>query len=111
MSRGKKLDIFVGANIEDGWSEVETKSKKVSKELKEPSKHFLHFKKEKRRGKVVTLVGEFFLTKDDANILLKKLKKSLGCGGTFKNGYLEFQGEVKEKLQELLPKNGFRLKG
>lgn len=59
MSRGTKLDLFIGAEIENSWNEVVERRSEVAQELKEPSKHFLVFKKEKRRGKVVTLVGEF----------------------------------------------------
>ena len=111
MSRGKKLDIFIGADIEDGWAKIETPRKSsVSDEILEPSKHFLFFKKEKRRGKTVTLVGEFRVPQNDSEALLKTLKKKLGCGGAFKDGWMEFQGELKEKLRELLVNEGFRLK-
>ena len=108
MSRGKKLDLFIGANIEDGWAEVQTpSSKKQSSSILEPSKHQLHFKKEKRRGKVVTLVGEFSLRDEDANKTIKKLKKKLGCGGSYKDNYMEFQGELQEKIKDLLVQEGF----
>nr|WP_321268011.1 translation initiation factor [uncultured Sulfurimonas sp.] len=111
MSRGKKLDIFIGADIDDGWAEIQTPRKsKISKDILEPSKHFLVFKKEKRRGKTVTLVGEFETTKEDSATILKLLKKRLGCGGTFKDGWMEFQGELKDKLRELLIAEGFRFK-
>jgi len=111
MSRGKKLDIFIGAEIDDGWAQVQTTRKsKVSNEILEPSKHFLVFKKEKRRGKTVTLVGEFQMPKEDASATLKLLKKKLGCGGTLKNGWMEFQGELKDKLRPLLVDAGFRFK-
>lgn len=57
MSRGTKLDLFIGAEIEDGWAQVQTPRKTLlNDELLEPKKHFLLFKKEKRRGKTVTLV-------------------------------------------------------
>ena len=111
MSRGKKLDLFIGADIDDSWSEVQTPRKtKISDEILEPSKHFLIFKKEKRRGKTVTLVGEFQMPKEDSTALLKTLKKKLGCGGSIKDGWMEFQGELKDKLRELLIKDGFRFK-
>ena len=78
MSRGKKLDFFIGAEIGDGWAEVQSHRKtKVSNETLEPQKHFLYFQKEKRRGKTVTLVGEFFLSESDVTTLLKNLKKKL----------------------------------
>ena len=111
MSRGKKLDIFIGADIDDSWSEIQTPRKtKISNETQEPSKHFLVFAKEKRRGKTVTLVGEFLTSKSDATATLKSLKKKLGCGGAFKDGWMEFQGELKDKLRPLLVDAGFRFK-
>ena len=111
MSRGKKLDIFIGAEIEDGWTQVESPRKTaLSNEIIEPSKHFLIFKKEKRRGKTVTLVGEFHISQNDSESILKSLKKKLGCGGTLKDGWMEFQGELKDKLRTLLIEDGFRFK-
>ena len=111
MSRGKKLDLFIGADIDDSWSQVESPRKTtISNEIVEPSKHFLVFKKEKRRGKTVTLVGEFQLSREDANVTLKTLKKKLGCGGSYKDNWMEFQGELKDKIRELLVKEGFRFK-
>ncbi|MBU1659657.1 translation initiation factor [bacterium] len=111
MSRGKKLDIFIGADIDDSWSELHSERRTtVSNEILEPSKHFLFFKKEKRRGKTVTLVGEFHMPSTDTAAILKTLKKKLGCGGTFKDGWMEFQGELKDKLREILVDSGFRFK-
>ena len=111
MARGKKLDIFIGADIDDGWKEVQTPRKsKISHEIIEPAKHFLVFAKEKRRGKTVTLVGEFKISREDATTTLKMLKKKLGCGGSYKDGWMEFQGELKEKLRPLLVAAAFRFK-
>jgi len=111
MSRGKKLDLFIGADIDDSWAQVQTPRKStLSSEIIEPQKHFLIFKKEKRRGKTVTLVGEFQLSKEDATITLKLLKKKLGCGGSYKENWMEFQGELKDKLRTLLIEQGFRFK-
>lgn len=109
MSRGTKLDIFIGLDIKEGWAKVED-SHQSKKEMLEPSKHSLHFAKEKRNGKVVTLVGEFFLPDEDAKEVLKTIKKKLGCGGAIKDGFMEFQGELKEKLHPLLVDSGFRFK-
>jgi len=111
MARGTKLDLNIGANFSDGWAEVQTPTvKKISNEILEPEKHFLHFKREKRRGKVVTLVGPFQLKKQEATEVLKKLKKKLGCGGSYKEHFMEFQGELQQKLKELLEAEGFRFK-
>jgi len=111
MSRGKKLDIFIGTEFDDSWAEVQTSRETiVSNEILEPKKHFLLFKKEKRRGKTVTLVGEFQLPKTDATATLKSLKKKLGCGGSYKDGWMEFQGELKDKLRTNLVDLGFRFR-
>jgi translation initiation factor 1 len=110
MSRGTKLDLFVGAEIEDGWAELQSPRKSTCHEVREPKQHTLVFKKEKRRGKVVTLVGEFFLDESALAQLLKELKKKLACGGTAKDGFMEFQGELQEKLRTLLEAKEFRFK-
>ncbi len=111
MSRGKKLDLSIGADFNDGWAEVESpRRSKIADEIKEPNKHQLFFSKEKRRGKVVTLVGEFFLSKEDATSTLKTLKKKLGCGGSFKEGFMEFQGDIKDKIRPLLVDLEYRFK-
>jgi translation initiation factor 1 len=108
VSRGKKLDIFIGADFDDSWSVVQSERKSVvSNEILEPSKHFLVFKKEKRRGKTVTLVGEFHMPIVDATAILQTLKKRLGCGGTHKDGWMEFQGEIKDKVRAHLVEEGF----
>lgn len=110
MSRGKKLDLNIGASFEDEWNVVEGKKVLSKKELLAPEKHFLVFKFEKRKGKPVTLIGPFHIKKDEANSLLKKIKKSLGSGGAYKDEFMEFQGDCKERLRELFGKEGFRFK-
>lgn len=110
MSRGKKLDLSIGSSFEDEWNVVEGKKVLSKKELLEPAKHQLVFKFEKRRGKPVTLIGPICLKKDEIAALLKKIKKSLGSGGSYKEEFMEFQGDCKERLRELFLKEGFRFK-
>ena len=101
----------IGAKFEDGWSSDNKQKKKSKKiELKEPNKHQLYIAKEKRRGKVVTIVKPFFLEPKELKKLLKELKTSLGSGGTIKDNSLELQGEVSSKVKELLLEKGFRFK-
>ena len=110
MARGTKLDLQIGAAFEEGWQQVDEAAASTAKEPLLPKEHRLVFKKEKRRGKPVTLVGEFFLAKEEALTLLKTFKKTLGCGGTFKEGWMEFQGDIQPKLRALLAQHGFSLK-
>jgi translation initiation factor 1 len=108
-----KKNLFeMGANFSDEWTSdnKQTEKKKVSLETKEPSKHQLHFAKEKRRGKVVTIVKPFYLENNALKVLLKILKKKLGTGGTIKENTLEFQGEIQEQLKRELEKLEYRIK-
>ncbi len=101
----------MGAKFEDGWSsDNQAKPKKPKQETKEPSKHQLHTAKEKRRGKVVTIIKPFYLETNVLKKLLKELKSRLGSGGTIKANTLELQGEVAAKAKELLKAKGFRFK-
>jgi len=110
MSRGKKLDLGIGANFSNDWQEVKSASAKIKVEITEPSKHQLYFKKEKRRGKIVTLIGPLHVKKADAEALLKKFKKKLGTGGSFKEEFMEFQGDIAPRVRELFEAEGYRFK-
>ena len=108
-----KKNLFeMGADFGDEWSSdnKDNPSKKTSTEVKSPEKHQLHFAKEKRRGKVVTLVKPFYLDKAALQALLKTLKKKLGTGGTVKEDSLEFQGDIPELLRKHLEVLGYRFK-
>ena len=108
-----KESIFeMGANFGDDWSSdnKDKPAKNISSEIKEPNKHQLHFAKEKRRGKVVTIVKPFCLEKKGLQVLLKTLKKKLGCGGTTKENSLEFQGDIPEQIRKHLETLGYRFK-
>ena len=108
-----KENLFeMGANFEEGWSSdnKEKPSQKTATEIRPPEKHQLHFAKEKRRGKVVTIVKPFYLEKTDLQALLKTLKKKLGTGGTLKDDTLEFQGDIPELLRTYLEALGYRFK-
>jgi len=108
-----KDNLFeMGTDFGDDWSSnnKDKPSKKVSTEIKSPEKHQLHFAKEKRRGKVVTIVKPFCLEKKDLQTLLKTLKKKLGCGGTLKEDSLEFQGDIPEQIRKHLEAMEYRFK-
>jgi len=94
----------MGATFDKGWQSDNKDKASITTNItiKAPNKHQLYFAKEKRRGKVVTIVQPFYLHKSDLTALVKKLKKTLGTGGTLKENRLEFQGEVTEKLKKHL---------
>jgi translation initiation factor 1 len=43
----------------------------------------------------------------DMKSLAKKLKSTLACGGTIKDGRIELQGEHRQKAKEILIESGF----
>ena len=102
----------MGASFDNQWSSdnKEKPQKKISTEIKSPEKHQLHFAKEKRRGKVVTIVKPFHLATNDLKALLKTIKKKIGTGGAIKEDGLEFQGEVRENLYLQLKNLGYHFK-
>ena len=60
-----------------------------------------------RGGKTVTLVTGFTGTDEDLKELGKMLKNKCGTGGSAKDGKIIIQGELKEKVAELLLKAGY----
>lgn len=108
-----KENLFeMGANFDDGWTANNKKntSKKSTAEIQSPEKHQLHFAKEKRRGKVVTIVKPFYLDKASLQTLLKTLKKKMGTGGTIKDDSLEFQGDISTQVYKQLEGLGYGFK-
>ena len=75
----------------------------------EPSKQNLivAIDRKGRAGKQVTLVTGFTGTSDDLADLGRTLKVKCGVGGSAKDGELLIQGEFKEKVVELLKKEGY----
>jgi len=102
----------MGTDFEDGWhsDNKEKPSRQASGEIKEPAQHQLHLAKEKRRGKIVTIVRPFHLPKEELQSLLGVLKKKLGTGGTIKGNSLELQGDISSTLRIQLKALQYRFK-
>lgn len=71
---------------------------------------YLHRESKGRGGKTVTLVKNLVLSEKDLKELAKKLKRGCGTGGTIKDGVIEIQGEHREKIADVLRKQGYKVK-
>ena len=65
------------------------------------------FLEKRRYGKNYTLVTGIDPAEVDLGALAKKLKSKLACGGTYKEGRIELQGDHRFKIKELLESFGF----
>lgn len=66
--------------------------------------------RKQRKGKTVTLVKGFVGTAQDLKDLGKLLKSGCGVGGTVKEGQILIQGEMHQKVMEILKNRGYKVK-
>ena len=74
---------------------------------KQQQKLRVSIEKNHRGGKTVTIVRNFIGTSDDMKELGKLLKTKCGVGGSTKEGEILIQGDFKEKVIEILKKEGY----
>ncbi|MDQ3488485.1 MAG: stress response translation initiation inhibitor YciH [Acidobacteriota bacterium] len=71
----------------------------------------LRIEKAGRGGKTVTVVDG--LPQNDAFLkeLLQELKRACGCGGAVRDGGVELQGDLRDRVRAYLTKQGHGVKG
>lgn len=71
----------------------------------------LRMEKKGRGGKTVTVVDGLPRNSEFLEELSRELKRACGTGGTVIEGGVELQGELRDRLRDVLRKRGFVVKG
>lgn len=102
------LGGFVFSTNED----FNTGNDETAAETPQPGEQHLeaHFSSKGRGGKMVTVVKGFEGKDEDLDALGKKLKKKCGVGGSVKDGEIIIQGDVRDKVMQLLKEEGYKVK-
>jgi translation initiation factor 1 len=71
----------------------------------------LRMEKAGRGGKTVTVVYGLPRNEDFLKTLAQELKRACGTGGTATDEGVELQGDIRDRVRDLLVKKGFQVKG
>ena len=107
FTMGAKLDDEVYDTTKDDKKNKNNRNgNKSNSKIIPKNQHQLVFTYEKRNGKPVTLIGRFYIDNKEKKAVLKLLKTKLGVGGTIKDEWIEIQGNKKDKIIEVLSRDG-----
>ena len=105
IDRKKRIGVVYSTNPDYEYSDD---SQEESDTLpKNQQKMRLNMERAGRGGKTVTLVKGFVGSDKDINALCKLLKQKCGVGGSVKDGEIIIQGDHRQRLVEILKKEGY----
>lgn len=101
----ERLNVVYSTNPDFAYTTAETEETETLP--KQQQKLRVSIEKNHRGGKTVTVIKNFVGSENDLKELARLLKTKCGVGGTAKEGEIIIQGEFKEKIVELLKKEGY----
>ena len=104
----KRVDVVYSTNQNFGYSYDDDEAE----ETLPPSQQNLRvlIDRKQRKGKSVVLIEGFVGSNDDLKELGKMLKSKCGVGGSAKDGEIIIQGELRDKVMDLLKAEGYNVK-
>lgn len=100
-----RLNIVYSTNPDFAY---ETEGEEEPETLEKEKQNLRVFiEKKNRGGKTATVVKGFAGTEEDLKELAKLLKTRCGVGGAVKDREIIIQGELRDKVVELLKKEGY----
>ena len=110
MAKKKKNRVNVVYSTDDSFNfDFDNEQEAETLSPQQQNLKVMHDRKQ-RGGKTVTLITGFIGTEDDLKALGKHLKSKCGVGGNTKDGEIIVQGEVRDKVFDLLIKDGYKVK-
>ena len=105
IDRKKRVGVVFSTNPDYEYSD--DSQEEADTLPKNQQKLRLNMERAGRGGKTVTLVKGFVGSDKDINALCKLLKQKCGVGGSVKDGEIIIQGDHRQRLVEILKKEGF----
>lgn len=105
IDRKKRIGVVYSTNPDYEYSD--DSQEEADTLPKNQQKLRLNMERAGRGGKTVTLVKGFVGSDKDITALSKLLKQKCGVGGSVKDGEIIIQGDHRQRLVEILKKEGF----
>ena len=105
IDRKKRIGVVYSTNPDYEYSD--DSQEEADTLPKNQQKLRLNMERAGRGGKTVTLVKGFVGSDEDINALCKLLKQKCGVGGSVKEGEIIIQGDHRQRLVEILKKEGY----
>ena len=105
IDRKKRVGVVYSTNPDYEYSD--DSQEETDTLPKNQQKLRLNMERAGRGGKTVTLIKGFIGTEKDINSLCKLLKQKCGVGGSVKDDEIIIQGDHRQRLVEILKKEGY----
>ena len=105
VERKKRVGVGYSTNPDFEYDDAQEAEAEILPRQQQPLR--LNMERAGRGGKTVTLVKGFVGSEADLNALCKLLKQKCGVGGAAKEGEIIIQGDHRQRLLEILKKEGY----